>query len=117
MISSVKIQNNYNRLYAQFRKYIWDYDTIDKLAELEVECYKAIPDTDLVFSIAEKLQREIRDVLEEDEDFEKSFDRFMNYIENADDRNPYLKLYEVKEIPYWQKEIAEREKHRKQNVE
>ena len=35
MIAAAIIQSAYNELYKELRNYIWDYDTVVKIAELE----------------------------------------------------------------------------------
>lgn len=44
MISSVRIQDRYNRLYKCLREYLWDWSSIEAIADFELACYKAVPD-------------------------------------------------------------------------
>ena len=44
-MNSNEIQNAYVDLYTQMRKYIWPFDVIDILVDLEIESFKSFPDS------------------------------------------------------------------------
>lgn len=45
MTQTSEFQNAYNYLYECMRKYIWDYDVIEALADVEVKSYQRFPNT------------------------------------------------------------------------
>lgn len=86
MIAAAMIQQAYIDLYRQIRNYIWDYDTVVKLAELEVAAYMAFPDIDKVRYALDQLKVELNssDVYAEDEDLQKAVDDFSETLDGAD---------------------------------
>ena len=86
MIAAAMIQQAYIDLYRQIRNYIWDYDTVVKLAELEVAAYMAFPDIDKVRYALDQLKIELNssDVYAEDEDLQKAVDDFSETLDGAD---------------------------------
>ena len=86
MIAAAMIQQAYIDLYRQIRNYIWDYDTVVKLAELEVASYMAFPDIDKVRYALDQLKTELNssDVYAEDEDLQKAVDDFSETLDGAD---------------------------------
>ena len=44
-MNALIIQHYYNKLYKELMKYIWDIECIEVIAEVQLECYKAIIDT------------------------------------------------------------------------
>lgn len=48
MTSSVIIQNKYISLYKLLRNYLWNFQTVEDIAELEMECFRALPDVDRI---------------------------------------------------------------------
>lgn len=96
MISSAKIQHEYNRMYKQIRKYIWDFSAVEALADLEVEVYRLCPD---IYSIRDRLSNFrlfTREVEFEDEELQRAIDKFEDLI-NEDD-TPFAKLWQTKEV-------------------
>lgn len=100
MISSYDIINAYNDLYRCFRKYIWSFDTIYKLAELEAACYTAIQDINLVRRLLDDLYQYYRDSeifnTEDSDEFESAFSSFKTIVESSDDI--YFKITRVNEV-------------------
>ena len=86
MIAAAMIQQAYIDLYRQIRNYIWDYDTVVKLAELEVASYMAFPDIDKVRYALDQLKVELNssDVYAEDEDLQNAVDNFSETLDGAD---------------------------------
>ena len=44
MVSANELQNLYNDIYVQMRMYIWDFGTIELLADFEIAVYQRFPD-------------------------------------------------------------------------
>jgi hypothetical protein len=95
MINCTKIQYQYNRLYREIRNYIWDFDAVEALADLEIEVYKTCQDLDSIRNAFSNLRLYTREVEYYDEDLAKALDKFEELI-NSDD-TPYAKLWMVKE--------------------
>ena len=96
MINSITIQTEYQKLYAQVRRYLWPFDVVEILAELEIACYQAFPSVQDIREKFSKLQRELSDTAKNDEELQKSLTDFENVI-NSDDTT-YLTLNKVREV-------------------
>ena len=96
MISSAELQNAYNNFYKEMRKYIWDLDVVEILADLEVTVYDAFVDREKLASVLSNIEREIRDYFEDDEDLENAFTELRELSENEDDQ--YVPLFKVNEV-------------------
>ena len=87
MITAISLQNLYNDLYTSLRKYIWDFDIVETIANLEIETYKSFPDMQLLIKYLINLKRRIADtsILNEDEELKDHIDAFKSALdENAD---------------------------------
>lgn len=86
MISSTQFQLAYNRLYKYIREYIWDFETINALADLEIETYKSFPDLDTLSKCLSTLKRLVNntEVLLDDEDLNDAFERFQGLLDTKD---------------------------------
>lgn len=96
MISYAIIQSAYVNLYKQLRRYVWDFSIVELIADLEVACFKAFPDINDIIKKYEKLDRDIRLTIKDDEDLNKELDKFRDTI--SDESEVYVKLYSVKEV-------------------
>ena len=92
MISTNDIQRAYNDLYVELRKYIWGFEVVKAIADLEVASYTAFPDMAELKSVLSKLKMLIRYDMD-DEELKESFDKFEELIK--DDPEIYLKLNEI----------------------
>ena len=84
MVLSSALRYAYNKLYVQMRKYLWDMDVVEQLANLEIEVYKAIPDLGTLQNRFTTLYTNIRMTANEDKDFKTAVDYFRGTIEGAD---------------------------------
>ena len=96
MISSVVIQTQYQKLYSALREYLWPFDTVELIADLEIACYQAFPAIEDVKSRISNLRREISSVLKDDEELSTQFDEFEEMLNGQD--TVYLTLNKVKEV-------------------
>lgn len=96
MINVAIIQREYNRLYKELRKYIWDFAAVEAIADLEVAVYQLCPDMNLIRDKFGKLQIYIRELELEDDALRKATTRFENLI--MEDEDPYAKLYQTMEV-------------------
>ena len=83
MTNSAEIQNAYNKFYTQMRNYIWDFKTIDLLADLEIGIYRRFPNVEEVKRVLEKLRSKIDKVMANDEDFQKAYDRLQKVLSDT----------------------------------
>lgn len=95
-MNSNEIQNAYVDLYTQMRKYIWPFDVIDILVDLEIESFKSFPDVMKLRELLDRLHREIQSTLSEDKDFETSYSSFKKLLD--DDNAMYKLLEQVREV-------------------
>ena len=95
MIGSSILQTTYNRLYVQLRKYIWSFEAVNAIADLEISCYESFADLLAVRRNLDRVAQFARDIMKEDEDVKKAFDAFDDLLKNED--TMYVKLLAVKE--------------------
>lgn len=98
MVSCNELQQQYNDLYSQMRRYIWDMRTIEALADLELACYDLCVDVESVRDAFYALRQLVWNVQRSDEEFEDAFNTFEEFIdENSEIYTPILKVRE--EVP------------------
>ena len=78
------------------RNYIWDFEVIENLANLEIDCYQALPDISKVKIDLDKLKSTIREIFNKDENLKSAFDNLFDYIDS--DNDVYTKIDRVKEV-------------------
>lgn len=96
MISNLDIQNYYVHLYECLRKYIWPFDVVEAIADLEVVCFQACPSLLEVSTRLAQLKSATREVAEGDEDLYTQFEMFESALGEADD--VYTVLNQVHEV-------------------
>lgn len=96
MIGNKELQSKYNDMCAELRNYIWDFDTVDALADVEIEVYTTFPDILKLRNKFNQLFNDIRDVYRDDEDLRKSVDAFKNFIESDD--STWARIKQVREV-------------------
>ena len=86
MIAAAILQSAYNDLYTKLRNYIWDYETVVKIADLEVATYMAFPDIDNIRRAFSKLSVDIKDsdIYSDDEELQQALDEFDEKLQGAD---------------------------------
>lgn len=86
MIAAAILQSAYNDLYTKLRNYIWEYDTVVKIADLEVATYMAFPDIDNIKRAFSRLSVDIKDsdIYSDDEELQQALDDFEDKLEGAD---------------------------------
>ena len=94
MVNALIIQHLYNKLYEQLRNYIWEIDCVECIAELEIECYKACIDLQVVDKKLKYLGKFIKDILKEDKDLKRRYDDFIQAIDNNDGASYNIKRVE-----------------------
>ena len=86
MIAAAILQSAYNDLYTKLRNYIWEYDTVVKIADLEVATYMAFPNIDDIRRAFSKLSVDIKDsdIYSDDEELQQALDEFDEKLQGAD---------------------------------
>ena len=95
MISSKKIQNAYNDLYEAVRKYVWPFQTVEQIADLEIASYQAFQDLKDLKDKYNKLYSSCQSQIREDTDLMKAFDDYKEVIDS--DNTVFVKLHHVRE--------------------
>lgn len=84
MISLQDIQRCYKDLYIAMRSYIWDFNVVQHLAELEEALYSRFPNIDNARCKLNILNNDIRRVCKEDEDLSKSISELKDLLNSSD---------------------------------
>lgn len=95
MVSFADIQNAYNKLYAEIRKYVWDFPTVAALADLEIAVYKTCQNLYDVKIKFYRLKSCVTDVALIDKELSNALDSFE---ELANETDVYVKLNQVEEV-------------------
>lgn len=98
MVSGNDLQNAYIDLYSELRRYIWSYQDVKTLANLEIETFKRFPDVDQIRKYLNLMEMSARFVTNDDEDIKLAFQDFKDVlysIQSSEDI--YAKLTEVEE--------------------
>lgn len=96
MLSYNELQSAYVDLYTQLRKYIWDFKTVEHIADLEIAVYRTFPDIADVSQRFNELNIDIRSVSFEDEDLKSAVDAFKEVLHTDDIL--YARLNQVREV-------------------
>lgn len=97
MIASQDFRNKYEKFYAEMRQYLWSLETLEDLAEVEVDIYSAFIDRDKLSQDFNRLSRAFNEVLTEDEYFRKAYDDLKELIDD-EDHDSYHLLSRVQEV-------------------
>lgn len=85
MISTNDLQRCYVKIYKCLMHYIFDFDTVEALADFEIAVYRVFPDMDEISNKLTRLKSQLRYIgLTDDEDLNKAFDKFEELIEDTD---------------------------------
>ena len=96
MVSAKEIQNCYVNMYKQVRNYVWDFDTVELLANLEAEIYSTFPNIDKLKSYFIRFKQCVKDASKDDEELEQSIEHLEDSIDQAS--SIYCKLERVQEV-------------------
>ena len=95
-VSAQEFRNSYEKFYSEMRKYLWPFDVLTQLGELEVEIYSAFFDINKIVALLNKLYSSIKDTFEDDEAFEKAYNQ-LKKLADIQDANVYHRLNQVAE--------------------
>lgn len=90
-----QLKTAYNRMYAVLSDYIWDYDIVEALVDVELETYKIFPDIE---SLRNKL-RSLRMLVRQTADESRILDAISAFSDVVDDvEGVYAKIVYPKEV-------------------
>ena len=90
-----QLKTAYNRMYAVLSDYIWDYDIVEALVDVELETYKIFPDIE---SLRNKL-RSLRMIVRQTADESRILDAISTFSDAVDDvEGVYAKIVYPKEV-------------------
>ena len=90
-----QLKTAYNRMYAVLSDYIWDYDIVEALVDVELETYKIFPDIE---SLRNKL-RSLRMLVRQTADESRILDAISTFSDAVDDvEEVYAKIVYPKEV-------------------
>lgn len=84
MLSLVDIKKYYVKMYSELRNYIWNFNTVSHLADLEIAVYQRFPNAVDIRSRFDALYMCIRDICDDDEDLATAVNNFKNIINSSD---------------------------------
>lgn len=96
MLSLTEVKKYYIHMYEQIRNYIWDFNTVQSLAELEISLFRRFPLLSEVRANFNQLYLHIKRICNEDEDLAKSVEDFRDVINSTDDF--YSMIVQPKEV-------------------
>ena len=94
-VSYAEIQNAYNKMYVEIRKYIWDFATVAALADLEIAIYQTCQDIPDVKAKLYRLKSLLNGVLYCDEELKRRLE-YLEELINED--HIFVKLNQVNEV-------------------
>lgn len=97
MISSKELQNEYVKMYEKIREYIWPFETVKRLADLEVSVYTTFPSPEQIKKDFNTLYLDIRDMFDDDDELKEVVEDFKKTIETLESETFYSKLNQVQE--------------------
>lgn len=93
-ISSTILKDKYNNFYAAMRNYIWDFDTVKLLAEIEELCYTAFPNRDKLLGLLHKIKSKFSSL--SDDELTDAYEELIDTLSESD--TFYTKLAVPQEV-------------------
>lgn len=83
-------------MYTELRNYLWDFNTVEYLADLEVAIYRRFPEISEIRNKFNMLYRSIINACYDDEYLDAAVSDFKNIINSSDQF--YSKLVSFREV-------------------
>lgn len=97
MISIFDLQQKYMDFYKYFRNYIWNFPTIEHLADLEMCIFSAFPDIVQARNLLKLLNYDMKDGMKDsDPDLDEAYQELSDAVNESDET--YYKLTQVNEV-------------------
>lgn len=93
MTNSSDIQNAYIDLFKQLRNYLWDFNTVEHIGDLEVSIYDRFQNLDKIKNCMRTLYIDIKSVIDSDEDLKNKWNNLDSLLNDTD--TVYVKLKQV----------------------
>lgn len=84
MLSLTDLKKYYVRLYEELRNYLWDFRTVEAIAELEIAVYRRFPDSSEIKAKFNRLYSLISNTCAEDTYLATAATNFKNTINSSD---------------------------------
>ena len=103
LVTSSDIQVQYEKLYKFLMEFLWEFTTVQALANLEIAIYKRFPDKEEMERCLRDLKKDISYTYNEmseddDEEFKEAFEDLEAAIEDYDEEDTSCELYAVEEV-------------------
>ena len=103
MITSSDIQVKYEKLYEFLMDFLWEFQVVQSLANLEISIFKRFPDKDEMLKYLTELNRSIsytyNDLADEDKaEFKEAYEDLETAINDFDGETAGCELYSVEEV-------------------
>lgn len=103
MITSADIQVKYEQLYEFLMDFLWEFQVVQSLANLEIAIFKRFPDKDEMLKYLRELNRSIsytyNDLADDDKtEFKEAYEDLEEAIEGFDGETAGCELYSVEEV-------------------
>ena len=96
MITATELQQAYVDLYTLLREYIWEFRTVEAIADLEIAVFKAFPDLPDVSKRLAILKQLVyfTDAFRLNGEFNQSFEDFQELLNNSTEIYVNLKRWQ-----------------------
>lgn len=96
-VSSQDLRNEYVKFYNEVRRYLWPFQVLKDLAEIETNIYSAFMDVDKLRVDFAKLRKAMKDVLKDDKPLSTEVEKMQNLLD-SDNPGSYFRLPRVNEV-------------------
>lgn len=86
-----QIQQAYNDMYVIISKYIWPFDVVVSLVDVELEAYKKFPDVENLKSLVDKFRITTLGSCPECPDSVEAIDKFREYLDGVSETYAIIK--------------------------
>jgi hypothetical protein len=110
VVTSSDIQVKYEQLYKFLMEFLWEFNVVQDLANLEMAIFKRFPDKEEMENCLRRLNQSIsytyNELSEDDEvEFKDAFEALETAIDNYDEEKTGCELYAVEEVINTPKDI------------
>ena len=111
LVTSSDIQAKYEKLYTFLMQFLWEFEVVQKMANLEIAVFKRFPDQEEMLKCLNELNKCISYTYNEmaeddDKEFQKAFNGLEKAVEEFDPENTGCELYAVEEVIDTPEDIA-----------
>ena len=99
MVQATTLQSAYVDLYSKLRNYVWDFETIQAIADLEIATYQTFPDLEHIQGCLESLWSTISlGYSIDDEDLSDAYDSFKDVLSESDEIYAGIQVFKETEV-------------------